>query len=180
LRLCIFVAEVSKAFLAIQCPVLPAVSRNQQSPSRFRATNDLLSQNILGGLVREPITADPRRRSQHESIASRLREAASLHQLQGANRFRVNAYRRAADTLESLDQDVGPILQSEGFERLTALPGISPVIATAIIEIVNTGQWSQLERLGGVLGPDSLFQKLRGIGLKLAHYTAEERSASIH
>lgn len=48
------------------------------------------------------------------------------------------------------------------------LPGIGRGIGAAIVEIVNTGSWSQLDRLLGTLEPDKLFQTVPGIGARLA------------
>ncbi len=39
-------------------------------------------------------------------VADKLREAAALLEVQGANSFRIHAYRRAADTVEALDGDL--------------------------------------------------------------------------
>ena len=72
---------------------------------------------------------------ENKIIAERLREAATLLEQQEANRFRVAAYRRAADTIESLPQRVGLVLRTEGFQGLTALPGIGTQIGGAIAEV---------------------------------------------
>ena len=104
----------------------------------------------------------------NQQIADKLREAADLLAQQGANPFRVNAYRRAADTLASLQQDVHDLLALEGIEGLRALPTIGDSIATAIGEMVHTGRWSQLERLRGTLDPERLFQTIPSVGPKLA------------
>jgi putative hydrolase len=107
-------------------------------------------------------------RTQNRYIADRLREAADLLEQQGANPFRVNAYRKAARTVESVEADLSVILRTEGFEGLTSLPGIGPQIGGAIAEMIRTGQWTQLERLRGALDPETLFSKVPGIGPKLA------------
>ena len=52
---------------------------------------------------------------QNKTIAEHLREAALLFEQQGANRFRVSAYRKAADTIESLPHSAALILRTEGF-----------------------------------------------------------------
>lgn len=101
-------------------------------------------------------------------VAMRLEEMADLLEQQDANRFRVNAYRRAAASLADLHRDVDEILDNEGREGLIALPDIGKGIATAIAEIVATGRWSQLERLRGSLDPAHLFQTVPGIGPELA------------
>ena len=56
-------------------------------------------------------------------VADRLREAAALLDQQGANPFRSQAYRRAADTLENLHEDVAGMADREDGEALEALPG---------------------------------------------------------
>jgi putative hydrolase len=107
-------------------------------------------------------------------LADQLREAASLLEQQGANWFRVNAYRKAADTVESLPEEVAVVLETEGFEGLTARPGIGPLIGGAIVEMVRTGKWSLLERLRGMLDPEGLFAKVPGIGPKLSRRIIDE------
>lgn len=101
-------------------------------------------------------------------IADKLREAADLLEQQGANPFRVRAYRQAAGTLSRLDRDIGQISEQGGAKALTALPGIGAGIASAILEIVHTGQWSQTERLRGTLEPEKLFRTIPGVGPGLA------------
>jgi hypothetical protein len=89
-------------------------------------------------------------------------------QQQGANPFRVGAYRRAAETVARLDRDLRDIVAVEGADGLTALPGIGRGIAAAIDEILRSGRWSQLERLRGTLDPVKLFRTVPGIGSRLA------------
>jgi len=91
-------------------------------------------------------TLEPQRTT-NARYAERLREAAALLEEQGANAFRVAAYRRAADTLARLPEDVGTLVEREGSEGLEALPGIGRSIAAAIVEMWRTGRWAQLERL---------------------------------
>jgi putative hydrolase len=112
--------------------------------------------------------------NENKVIADRLREAATLLEQQDANRFRVAAYRKAADTLESLQQDVGSLLRTEGFQGLTSLPGIGPQIAGAVSEMVRTGYWPQLERLRGRLDPVRQLGKIPGIGPRLAQRVVDE------
>ena len=100
--------------------------------------------------------------------ADRLREAAALLEGQGANPFRVSAYRRAADTLRDLPGDIGPIIEHDGAEGLEALPGIGRGIAGALVEMWRTGRWAQLERLRGSADPVQLFTLLPGLGHRLA------------
>jgi putative hydrolase len=112
---------------------------------------------------------DPVVASLNADIAQRLREAGDLLSHQGANPFRVSAYRRAANTVQGLAMDVDEILYRDGIDGLIALPGIGQSLASAIEEMVRTGRWRQLERLHGVLEPETIFQGIPGIGPKLAH-----------
>ncbi len=106
--------------------------------------------------------------ARNRRIAGALRELADLLDLQGANPFRITAYRRAADTIDHLDRDLGEILEREGFDGLTALPNVGYGIAGAIREMLATGRWGQLDRLRGTIDPVRLFQSLPGIGPRFA------------
>ena len=82
--------------------------------------------------------------------------------------FASSAYRRAAATVELLTSSIGDIAHADGLDGLMALPAIGRGIAMAIMEMLSTGRWSQLERLRGSLQPEQLFQTLPGIGPELA------------
>lgn len=104
----------------------------------------------------------------NRALADKLREMADVLEQQQADSFRISAYRRAANTLESLTQSVGEIARTDGLAGLVELPGIGRGIGLAIMEMTTTGRWSQLERLQGSLQPEQLFQTLPGIGPELA------------
>ncbi len=97
-----------------------------------------------------------------------LRECGELLRQQDANQFRVNAYMRAARTLETLDVDARVILDAEGLDGLIRLPAIGRGLASSIDEIARTGRLSLLERLRGTADPETLFQSVPGIGPGLA------------
>lgn len=101
-------------------------------------------------------------------IAEKLREMADILELQNEDGYRVAAYRRAARTVIELDRPIDKIVRSEGLDGVMELPGIGRGIGAAIVEIVNTGSWSQLDRLSGKLEPEKLFQTIAGIGPGLA------------
>lgn len=104
----------------------------------------------------------------NQAMADKLREAADLLEAQGANPFRVSAYRRAADTLSGLGESAADLLDREGLDGLVRLPAIGQGIAAAIREMAHTGRWQQLERLRGTSEPEALFQAIPGIGPALA------------
>ena len=82
---------------------------------------------------------------QNAEIAALLNQEAELLEIQGANPFRVRAYRRAAQTIGALPRSVASILAAE--EDLTALPGIGQDLAGKIAEIVKTGRFPALDDL---------------------------------
>lgn len=104
----------------------------------------------------------------NRQVAAKLAEAAELLALQGANPFRVNAFRRAATTVLELPRDIRKVAEAEGPAGLIAIPDIGRGIAAAIVEIVATGRWSRLDRLRGELDAQALFQSIPGIGPALA------------
>lgn len=114
------------------------------------------------------------RRLSNVQLARHLRQAADLLTLQSANPFRINAYRRAAETLERLPEPLAQLFEREGFDGLVALPGVGRGIGGALIEMLRTGHWRMLERLRGSEDPETLFQKVPGVGPALAHRFHEE------
>src|SRR5437868_6109128 len=68
-------------------------------------------------------------------VASKLDEVALLLEQQGANPYRVNAYRQGAATLRSLQQPVTQIIEQEGQTGLMRLPGIGVRLSNAILFI---------------------------------------------
>ncbi|MEJ2330853.1 MAG: helix-hairpin-helix domain-containing protein [Gammaproteobacteria bacterium] len=110
----------------------------------------------------------------NQDIASRLREAADILEQQAANPFRVRAYRRAAETISRLDEDLPVLIEQGGPDALVALPNIGRGIATAIAEILTTGRWAQLERMRGSLDPVQRLQAVPGIGPVLAEQIHDE------
>lgn len=89
-------------------------------------------------------------------------------ELQSADRFRVEAYRRGARTVRDLQRPVSEILEEEGIEGLDRLSGIGPVLARAIRSLVATGRLPMLDRLRGESDPTRLIASVPGVGPRLA------------
>ena len=111
---------------------------------------------------------------ENADLAAKLRQMADLLAAQQADGFRVAAYRRAAATLDTLATPAHELLVAEGAAGLVALPAIGRGIASAIAEMLDTGQWAALDRLTGQLEPDQLFQTIPGIGPDLARRIYDE------
>src|SRR5512139_3503621 len=84
-------------------------------------------------------------------IAAAFEEIADRLEIQGANPFRIRAYRNAARTLGELPQEARTLL--ERGEDLTRLPSIGADLATQVREILEAGRSSLLERLRRELPP---------------------------
>jgi hypothetical protein len=105
----------------------------------------------------------------NEEIADPLERIGLLLEEQGADRFRVRAYRRAAGVVRSFPDSIARISTREGMDGLTQLPGVGRSIGAAIREFVATGRIALLERLEGQVSPEDLFCTVSGIGEELSH-----------
>lgn len=79
------------------------------------------------------------------TVAAIFDEIADLLDVQGANPFRIRAYRNAARTVSELGTELECMLEQG--QDLTELPGIGEDLSARIIEIVSTGRCQLLERL---------------------------------
>jgi DNA polymerase (family X) len=150
---------------------VPAGSRPQVSNGLFQGTCGWVaakaeSDDEVIPIKREALALMPI--SLNDNIAERLDEVAAVLAEQGANRFRVHAYRRAAETLRSLAQPVSEVFKKEGLDGLEALPGIGTSIARSIRDILLHGKLAMLERLRGESDPRTLLTSVPGIGDVLA------------
>ena len=117
-------------------------------------------------------------RSTNEAVAARFLETARLLENQGANPFRVRAYRLAAETLQRLRRPVERILGEEGPAGLERLSGIGPGLAAAICAYVATGRMPLLERLTRTRSPYGELTTVPGIGPVLAQRLHDELEIS--
>lgn len=117
--------------------------------------------------ARSRIVSNGDRAADNAKIAAAFHEAAELLALQKADPFRIAAYRKAAQTIAGLDVDIADIA-ARGPAALEALPSVGKGIAAAILELLGSGYWSQLERLRGALDPETIFQMIPGIGPVMA------------
>ena len=124
---------------------------------------------------------------QHE-IASLFSQTADLLEYRGDNVFRIRAYRRAAQNLETFSGDLQRLSDAG---RLKELSGIGADLADKITEYLTTGRVGAIERLkasipGGVLellevpglGPKTA--KLLTERLRISNLEQLERAARTH
>ena len=110
----------------------------------------------------------------NEQIAGRLEEAAGLLRDQGADRFRVGAYLRAASTIRLLREPVDELFRQRGLEGLEELPHVGESIARAIRELLTHGRLPMLDRLRGEADAIALLSTVPGIGRVLAERLHDE------
>jgi len=106
-------------------------------------------------------------------IADLFDRMAALLEIQGANPFRVRAYRNAAQTLGDLPRSVSDMLADK--EDLSRLPGIGKDLAGKIVEFIDTGHLAALEEVQKEL-PAGLVDltRLPGLGPKRVKVLHEE------
>lgn len=97
-------------------------------------------------------------------VASLLKELADFTELEDEQPYRSRAYRRAAETVESLST---PIEEIASKKELRNLPGVGENIERKIEEIVNTGRLETLEKISKRIPVDVLsLNRVEGIGPK--------------
>ncbi|NOZ87674.1 MAG: DNA polymerase/3'-5' exonuclease PolX [Deltaproteobacteria bacterium] len=99
-----------------------------------------------------------------KEIASILKQVSELLELLGEEPHRARAYANAARTVERFDGDLANLARQKG---LTSLKGIGKGIASAIEEILSTGDLAYLDELKGMIPPGVLeLMDVRGLGPK--------------
>ncbi|MFP3941088.1 MAG: DNA polymerase/3'-5' exonuclease PolX [Thermoanaerobaculia bacterium] len=106
-------------------------------------------------------------------LARHLTELADLLEIQGANPFRVRAYRNAVRTVESQTEPLARWIDED--RDLTELPGVGKDMASHIQELCETGRLSALDDLLQQI-PATLVDLMRlpGVGPKKARKLWDE------
>jgi Holliday junction resolvasome RuvABC DNA-binding subunit len=110
----------------------------------------------------------------NDDIAEIFEQVADLLDIQEANPFRIQSYRRAARTFRQMDQSIADRYRNSGEEALTEIEGVGPKLAGAVAELVDTGRLGLLEQLQSELSPTALFERLPGVGEELARRIHDE------
>lgn len=80
----------------------------------------------------------------NQRLTALFRSMADLLSAQRANPYRVRAYRRAADALQALEEDVATVAQRQGLEEID---GIGTDLSKKIEEFLETGTIRAYEEL---------------------------------
>ncbi|HET8575647.1 MAG TPA: DNA polymerase/3'-5' exonuclease PolX [Methylomirabilota bacterium] len=109
-------------------------------------------------------------------IARQFDLMADLLEIKGENPFRIRAYRRAAQNLESLTEDVEALVAED---RLDGVPGIGKDLAAKIAEYLETGQMGAIEEeKKGIPAGVVELMNVPGVGPKTAKLLYEK--AGVH
>ena len=101
----------------------------------------------------------------NQRIAGLFNEIADLLEIMGENVFRIRAYRRAAQNIDSLSRDVGRMTE----EELVSIPGIGKDLAAKILRFAETGSMEGYEELRkNVPEGVTLLLSVPGLGPKTA------------
>ncbi|VAX34358.1 DNA polymerase X family, partial [hydrothermal vent metagenome] len=107
----------------------------------------------------------------NQEIARAFSEIADLLELKGENPFRIRAYRRAAQNIESLSRDISKLSEDE----LTAIPGIGKDLAGKIREYLSNGSMEALENLRQEVPPGLTgIMSVPGVGPRTARLLFEK------
>ena len=111
-------------------------------------------------------------------IAARLEQVADLLEFQGANPFRIRAYRNGARAIHDLAEPVESIL-ADSERHLTDIQGIGKDLAQKVAGLVETGRLAILDELLEEI-PESVLAMLRVPGLGPKKAAALFRELGIH
>ncbi|MGB9939617.1 DNA polymerase/3'-5' exonuclease PolX [Methanosarcina sp.] len=102
----------------------------------------------------------------NREVAELFYEAADILEYQQVE-WKPRAYRKAAQMIENLGQDVESIYAREGKAGLTEIPGIGESIADHIAEYLETGKVEKFEKLKGKAPSGTAeLMEIRGLGAK--------------
>ncbi len=82
---------------------------------------------------------------ENRTIAQRLLTLAHSLEEKHASFYRVQAYRRAAETILGLERPIEEIVACAGKKALRDLPGIGPKMSVRIETLVRTGEITTLK-----------------------------------
>jgi len=102
----------------------------------------------------------------NREIAELFYEAADILEYQQVE-WKPRAYRKAAQMIENLGEDIEKIYGREGKEGLTEIPGVGESIADHIAEYLETGKVEKFEKLKGKAPSGTVeLMEIRGLGAK--------------
>ena len=114
--------------------------------------------------IEVPVEDRPRLRARLPEIAAAFDELGTLYELDGAVRYRVNAYRDAARTIRECPVSVEELAKAG---RATELPGVGKTLEQKIVTLVDTGEIPSAVKLKAKFPPTLIAVMLVAFGLLL-------------
>ena len=81
----------------------------------------------------------------NQEVSEVLRRIGDLAEISGENTYKVSAYRRAADSVASLDVSVRDLWEAN---QLRTIPGVGQALSGKLDELFRTGSMRYYEKLG--------------------------------
>lgn len=124
----------------------------------------------------------------NREVAEIFRQIAEILEIQDEDPFRIRAYYKAAQNIESLGRDIAEIVEKEELEKI---PGVGKDLAEKIKEIVRTGRLGFYEKLKDEIPEGlTLLMSVPGLGpktskllydkLKIRNIKGLEKAARTH
>jgi len=110
----------------------------------------------------------------NREIADVLERIADLLEAQGANPYRIGAYRSGAASVRAAREPVAALVRAGGGKALRALPSVGEGLARVVAEYVETGRSSLLESLQARVAPEEALATVPGVGEEGAHQIVSE------
>ncbi len=102
----------------------------------------------------------------NRDISELFYEAADILEYQQVE-WKPRAYRKAAQNIENLGEDIEKIYMKKGKEGLTEIPGVGEAIADHIVEYLQTGKVEKFEKLKGNAPSGTVeLMEIRGLGAR--------------
>jgi DNA polymerase (family 10) len=114
----------------------------------------------------------------NHAVAQKLMDYAQYLEAREANLYRVRAYRRAAETVLSLERPLAEVVADKGRAGLEELQGIGSHLSFTLEEMVRTGEFRTLNPDGGRIDPEQVLLSLPGIGPRLARQIYQQLGIS--
>ena len=99
---------------------------------------------------------------ENKLIAKIFKEIAQILEIKGENHFRIRAYERASQNIESLPNDIEAFVKED---KLKDIPGVGKDLEEKIKEIVFTEKLKYLEELKKDI-PEGLIETLNVPGIR--------------
>lgn len=117
------------------------------------------------------------KKSKNKQIAKKLKEISHLLDVKGVS-YKPTAYKKAAFTIENLNQDISSLYKKGGIEKIKEIEGIGDSIAKEIEEFLKKGKIKRLEELNqetAIRQVITHFFKTKGLDLDELKENAKKR-----